>query len=158
MSSGDTTLTIVGNLTADVDLRYTPTGVAVAAFTVAASRRVYDSGTGQWKDGETLFLRCSAWRELAEHAAESLAKGMRVVVTGRLRQRSYETTEGEKRTVYEVDADDVGPSLRWATAKVAKATRDRAPHPADTADPWASDPQPVGAGTGAGGTGGEPPF
>ncbi len=161
MPYGDTTITVAGNLTADPELRYTATGVPVAAFTVAASRRVYDSDSGQWKDGDTLFLRCSAWRDLAEHAAESLTKGMRVVVTGRLRQREYETTEGDKRTVYEVDADDVGPSLRWATAKVAKTTRDRAPHPADTAeDPWASDPQPAsaGAGAGAGRSGGEPPF
>lgn len=157
MSSGDTTITVAGNLTADPDPRFTQTGVAVAAFTVAASRRVYDADTGQWKDGETLFLRCSAWRDLAEHVAESLTKGMRVVVTGRLRQRSYETPEGDKRTVYEVDADDVGPSLRWATAKVIKATRDRAPHPADMAeDPWASAPEPATAGAGAAGD--QPPF
>lgn len=155
MPFGDTTLTVAGNLTADPDLRYTQTGVAVAAFTVAASRRTYDSDSGQWKDGDTLFLRCSAWRELAEHTAESLRKGMRVVVTGRLRQREYETTEGDKRTVYEVDADDVGPSLRWATAKIAKATRDRAPHPADTSDPWSSGPAPAGAAVNAGT---EPPF
>ena len=158
MPFGDTTLTVAGNLTADPDLRYTQTGIAVAAFTVAASRRTYDSDSGQWKDGETLFMRCSVWRELAEHAAECLTKGMRVVVTGRLRQREYETTEGEKRTVYEVDADDVGPSLRWATAKVAKAIRDRAPHPAGTPDPWASAPQPAMAGTGGGSGAGEPPF
>ncbi|MBO0820689.1 MAG: single-stranded DNA-binding protein [Nocardiopsaceae bacterium] len=160
MSFGDTTITVAGNLTADPDPRYTQAGVAVTAFTVAASRRTYDQDTGQWKDGETLFLRCSAWRHLAEHIAESLFKGQRVIVTGRLRQREYETTEGERRTVYEVDAEDVGPSLRWATAKVAKATRDRPPHPADTADdPWASDaPQPAAAGAGAGGGGGEPPF
>jgi len=156
MPFGDTTLTVAGNLTADPDLRYTQTGIAVAAFTVAASRRTYGQDSGQWKDGETLFLRCSVWRELAEHAAESLRKGMRVVVTGRLRQREYETTEGDKRTVYEVDADDVGPSLRWATAKVAKATRDRAPHPAGAAaDPWTA-PQPASAGAGGGGA--EPPF
>jgi single-strand DNA-binding protein len=156
MPFGDTILTVTGNLTADPDLRYTQTGIAVAAFTVAASRRTYDSDSGQWKDGDTMFLRCSVWRELAEHTAESLTKGMRVVVTGRLRQREYETTEGEKRTVYEVDADDVGPSLRWATAKVAKATRDRAPHPADAAgDPWAS-PQPATVNAADGGA--EPPF
>ena len=107
MSSGDTTLTITGNLTGDPELRFTATGTAVVAFTVAASRRVYDQATGQWQDGDTLFLRCSAWRELADHAAESLSKGMRVIVTGRLKQRTYETTEGEKRTVFEVDADDV---------------------------------------------------
>ena len=96
MSAGDTTLTITGNLTADPELRFTATGTAVVAFTVAASRRVYDQATGQWQDGDTLFLRCSAWRELADHAAESLSKGMRVIVTGRLKQRSYETTEGRK--------------------------------------------------------------
>ncbi len=153
MPFGDTTITLAGNLTGDPDLRYTPAGVAVAAFTVAASRRVYDPDAGQWKDGDTLFLRCSVWRQLAEHTAESLQKGMRVVVTGRLRQRDYETTEGDKRTVYEVDADDVGPSLRWATAKVTKTTRERVPHPADQDDPWASDPQPAGVGAGD-----EPPF
>jgi single-strand DNA-binding protein len=136
MSAGDTTLTITGNLTADPDLRFTATGTAVVAFTVAASRRVYDQASGQWKDGDTLFLRCSAWRELADHAAESLRKGTRVIVTGRLKQRSYETPEGDKRTVYEVDADDVGPSLKWATAKIAKTIRDKAPHPADDSDPW----------------------
>ncbi len=107
MSSGDTTLTITGSLTGDPELRFTGTGTAVVAFTVAASRRVYDQATGQWQDGDTLFLRCSAWRDLADHAAESLTKGMRVIVTGRLKQRSYETSEGDKRTVYEVDADDV---------------------------------------------------
>ena len=153
MSSGDTTITLAGNLTADPDLRYTPAGVAVAAFTVASSRRVYDQDAGQWKDGDTLFLRCSAWRQLAEHSAESLRKGMRVVVTGRLRQREYEPADGGKRTVYEVDADDVGPSLRWATAKVAKSTRDRAPHPADGEDRWASAPADAPAGAGD-----EPPF
>ncbi len=153
MPFGDTTITVAGNLTGDPDLRYTKAGVAVAAFTVASSRRVYDQDTRQWTDGDTLFLRCSVWRELAEHAAESLDKGMRVVVTGRLRQREYETTEGEKRTVYEVDADDVGPSLRWATAKVIKTTRDRVPHPAGEDGPWASGPEPAGVGAGD-----EPPF
>jgi single-strand DNA-binding protein len=154
MPSGDTTITLAGNLTADPDLRYTQTGVAVTAFTVASSRRVYDTGSGQWKDGDTLFLRCSVWRDLAEHSAESLRRGMRVVVTGRLRQREYETTEGDKRTVYEIDADDVGPSLRWATAKVARTARDRAPHPAGDEDRWAS-PDPAGA---SAATGEEPPF
>jgi single-strand DNA-binding protein len=153
MSMGDTTLTIAGNLTADPELRYTTTGVAVAAFTVAASRRVYDQDTNQWKDADTLFLRCSAWRHLAEHMAESLTKGTRVIVTGRLRQRSYETSEGDKRTVYELDAEDAGPSLRWSTAKPVKTTRDRAPHPAD-ADAWAS-PEPEPASVAAGDV---PPF
>lgn len=150
MPSGDTTITLAGNLTADPDLRYTPAGVAVAAFTVASSRRVYDADSGQWKDGDTLFLRCSAWRQLAEHSAESLRKSMRVVVTGRLRQSEYETTEGDKRTVFEVNADDVGPSLRWATAKVAKSTRERAPHPAGEKDRSAAS-EPAGATAGAGG-------
>jgi single-strand DNA-binding protein len=153
MPTGETVITIAGNLTGDPDLRYTATGTAVASFTVAASRRLFDQDSGQWKDGDTLFLRCSAWRQLAEHTAESLTKGARVVVTGRLRQREYETTDGEKRTVYEVDADDVGASLLWATAKVVKATRDRAPHPA-SADQWAAGPA-VAPGAGAGG---EPPF
>ena len=136
MSAGDTTLTITGNLTGDPELRFTGTGTAVAAFTVAASRRVYDQVTGKWQDGDTLFLRCSAWRELADHAAETLTKGTRVIVTGRLKQRTYETAQGDKRTVYEVDADDVGPSLKWATAKIARTSRDKVPHPADGADPW----------------------
>ena len=94
----------------------------------------------QWKDGDTLFLRCSAWRELADHAAETLTKGTRVIVTGRLKQRSYETPEGDKRTVYELDADDVGPSLKWATAKIARTSRDKAPHPAGDGDPWQAEP------------------
>ena len=121
MPIGDTTITVAGNLTADPELRYTGTGVAVAAFTVAASRRVYDQETGRWKDGDTLFLRCSAWRQLAEHVTESLSKGSRAIVTGRLRQRDYETTDGQKRTAYEVDADDAGPSLRFATASGIQA-------------------------------------
>jgi single-strand DNA-binding protein len=154
MSIGDTTLTVAGNLTADPELRFTPSGHAVAAFTVAASRRVYDQQSGQWKDADTLFLRCSAWRNLAEHAAESLTRGMRVIVTGRLKQREYETAEGEKRTVYEIEVEDVGPSLRYATAKVAKVSRDRPPHPAESAeDPWAL--ARAGAGAGSGDT---PPF
>ena len=121
---------------------------------MAASRRVYDQATGKWQDGDTLFLRCSAWRELADHAAESLTKGMRVIVTGRLKQRSYETAEGEKRTVYEVDADDVGPSLKWATAKIARTSRDKVPHPADGGDPWQAR-EPAAA---AGADGDRPPF
>jgi single-strand DNA-binding protein len=127
------------------------TGTAVAAFTVAASRRVYDQDSGQWQDGDALFLRCSAWRDLADHAAESLTKGMRVIVTGRLKQRSYDTPEGEKRTVYEVDVEDLGPSLRWATAKIAKTSRDKVPHPADEPDPWE-------AGAAAAGNGDRPLF
>ena len=140
MSAGDTTLTITGNLTADPELRFTTTGTAVAAFTVAASRRVYDQASGQWQDGDTLFLRCSAWRDLADHAAESLTKGTRVIVTGRLKQRTYDTDDGGKRTVCEVDVEDLGPSLKWATAKIAKTSRDKVPHPADGPNPWEADP------------------
>jgi single-strand DNA-binding protein len=131
--AGETTITIAGNLTADPELRFTGTGVPVTAFTVASSPRVYDQAANQWKDGDALFLRCSAWRELAEHAAESLRRGMRVIVTGRLKQRSYETDQGDKRTVYEIDADDVAASLKFATTEVRKATRDKVPHPADRA-------------------------
>jgi single-strand DNA-binding protein len=154
--SGDTTLTITGNLTADPELRFTGTGTAVAAFTVAASRRVLDQTSGQWKDGDTLFLRCSAWRDLADHAAETLEKGMRVIVTGRLKQRDYEASDGTKRTVYELDADDIGPSLKWATAKIAKSTQDKVPHPADRPDPW-QDTTPT-APANADGFTDEPPF
>ena len=153
MPTGDTTLTITGNLTADPELRFTATGTAVTAFTVAASRRVYDQATGQWSDGDTLFLRCSAWRDLADHATESLSKGMRVIVTGRLKQREYETGTGDKRTVYEVDVDDVGPSLKWATAKIAKAARDKVPHPADSGDQWQTSAPAT-----AGGDDNQPPF
>lgn len=123
MAAGDTTITVVGNLTADPDLRFTPSGAAVANFTVASTPRLYDRQTGEWKDGDALFLRCNIWREAAENVAESLTRGSRVIVTGRLRQRSYETREGEKRTVYEVEVDEIGPSLRYATAKVNKANR-----------------------------------
>ncbi len=121
--AGDTTITIVGNLVADPELRYTPTGQAVANFRVASTPRSFDKAANEWKDGESLFLACNAWRTLAENVAESLQRGMRVIVTGRLKQRSYETKEGEKRTVYEVEVDEVGPSLRNATAKVIKAAR-----------------------------------
>ncbi|MBO3744899.1 single-stranded DNA-binding protein [Streptosporangiaceae bacterium NEAU-GS5] len=138
MSVGDTTITIVGNLTNDPELRFTAQGVPVATFTVAASRRVRDQQSGTWQDGDTLFLRCNAWRQLGEHCAESLNRGMRVIVNGRLKQRDYEDKEGVKRTVYEVDVEEVGSSLKFATAKVAKATRDRAPHPADIGDPWST--------------------
>ncbi|MEB3034359.1 single-stranded DNA-binding protein [[Mycobacterium] nativiensis] len=123
MAVGDTTITVVGNLTADPDLRFTPSGAAVANFTVASTPRVYDRQSGEWKDGDALFLRCNIWREAAENVAESLTRGSRVIVTGRLRQRSFETREGEKRTVYEVEVDEVGPSLRYATAKINKVSR-----------------------------------
>ena len=121
--AGDTTITVVGNLTADPELRFTPSGAAVANFTVASTPRIYDRQSGDWKDGEALFLRCNIWREAAENVAESLTRGSRVILTGRLKQRSFETKEGEKRTVMEVEVDEIGPSLRYATAKVNKANR-----------------------------------
>jgi len=146
--AGETMLTIVGNLTGDPEIRFTPSGVAVASFTVAATPRVKDSTSGDWKDGEPLFLRCNIWRQAAENVGESLARGARVIVTGRLKQRSYDTKEGEKRTVVELEVDEVGPSLRYATAKVSKAERSSSGGglggPAD--DPWGKS------------TGGEPPF
>lgn len=123
MAAGDTQITIIGNLVDDPELRYTPTGQAVAKFRVASTPRFRDNSTGEWKDGDSLFLTCNVWRQAAENAAESLQRGMRVIVSGRLRQRSYETREGEKRTVYEVEADEVGPSLRNASAKVVKSNR-----------------------------------
>lgn len=121
--SGETVITVIGNLTGDPELRFTPTGAAVANFTVASTPRTFDRQSNEWKDGDTLFLRCSIWREAAESVAESLTKGTRVIVTGRLVQRSYETREGEKRTVYELQVDEVGPSLRYATAKVTRTQR-----------------------------------
>jgi len=142
--AGETTLTIVGNLTADPELRFTPTGHAVADFTVASTPRSYDRDAGQWRDGEPLFLRCTAWRQLAEHAAESLTKGTRVIVTGRLRQRSFELTEGVTRTVTELDVDELGPSLRYSTARVTKTTR--------TTPTTTSEPTPTAAGTDGGGS------
>jgi single-strand DNA-binding protein len=123
MAAGDTTITIIGNLVNDPELRYTPTGQAVATFRVASTPRFMDRQTNEWKDGESLFLSCNVWRQAAENVAESLQRGMRVIVSGRLRQRSYETKEGEKRTVYEVEVDEVGPSLRNASAKVNKSAR-----------------------------------
>jgi single-strand DNA-binding protein len=121
--AGDTTITVIGNLTADPELRFTPSGAAVANFTVASTPRMFDRQTNEWKDGEALFLRCAIWREAAENVAESLTRGSRVIVQGRLKQRSFETREGEKRTVVEVEVDEIGPSLRYATAKVNKASR-----------------------------------
>jgi single-strand DNA-binding protein len=123
MAAGDTQITISGNLVDDPELRYTPTGQAVAKFRVASTPRFRDNQSGEWKDGDSLFLTCNVWRQAAENVAESLQRGMRVIVNGRLRQRSYETREGEKRTVYEVEVDDVGPSLRNASAKVNRASR-----------------------------------
>ncbi|ADG96769.1 single-strand binding protein [Segniliparus rotundus DSM 44985] len=144
--AGDTVITVVGNLTADPELRFTPTGAAVANFTVASTPRMFDRQTNEWKDGEALFLRCNIWREAAENVAESLTRGSRVIVTGRLKQRSYETREGEKRTVVELEVDEIGPSLRYSTAKVNRAARGgssgggggRSGGYGD--DPWASAP------------------
>jgi single-strand DNA-binding protein len=121
--AGETPITVIGNLTADPELRFTPSGAAVANFTVASTPRTFDRQTNEWKDGEALFLNCSVWRQAAENAAESLVRGMRVIVSGRLKARSYETREGEKRTVFEIDVDEVGPSLKYATAKVSKTSR-----------------------------------
>jgi single-strand DNA-binding protein len=121
--AGDTVITVVGNLTADPELRFTPSGAAVANFTVASTPRTFDRQSNDWKDGEALFMRCNIWRDAAENVAESLTKGSRVIVSGRLKQRSYETREGEKRTVVELEVDEIGPSLRYATAKVNRASR-----------------------------------
>jgi single-strand DNA-binding protein len=121
--AGDTTITIVGNLTNDPELRFTPSGAAVASFTVASTPRSFDRQANEWKDGETLFMRCSIWRQAAENVAESLQRGMRVVVTGRLKSRTFDTREGEKRTVIEMEAEEIGPSLKYATAKVNRTTR-----------------------------------
>ncbi|WP_134324562.1 single-stranded DNA-binding protein [Cumulibacter soli] len=121
--AGETLITIIGNLTALPELKFTPAGLAVANFTVASTPRSFNRQSNGWEDGEPLFMRCSCWREMAEHAAESLDKGSRVIVTGRLKQRSYETREGEKRTVTELEVDEIGPSLKYATAKVQKASR-----------------------------------
>ena len=118
--AGETTITVIGNLTADPELRFTPNGAAVANFTVASTPRTFDRQTNEWKDGDAMFLNCSVWRQYAENVAESLSKGTRVIVSGRLKSRSYETREGEKRTVFEIDVDEVGPALRYATAKVTR--------------------------------------
>ena len=123
MAAGDTPITVVGNLVADPELRFTPSGQPVATFRVASTPRIRDNASDEWKDGDSLFLTCNVWRQAAENVAESLQRGMRVIVTGRLRQRNYETKEGEKRTVYEVEVDDVGPSLKNASAKVNQASR-----------------------------------
>ncbi len=177
MAAGDTVITLVGNLVDDPELRFTPSGAAVAKFRVASTPRFLDKQTNEWKDGESLFLSCNVWRQAAENVAESLQRGMRVIVQGRLKQRSYETKEGEKRTVYEIEVDEVGPSLKSATAKVNKTTRGGGGGGfggggADN-DPWASAaPAAAGnagnAGNAAGGGGGgwsapgttsdEPPF
>ncbi|GAB3446633.1 single-stranded DNA-binding protein [Streptomonospora sediminis] len=121
--AGETQITLVGNLVDDPELRFTPSGAAVANFRVASTPRIFDRQTSEWRDGESMFLSCSVWRQYAENVAESLQRGMRVIVQGRLKQRSFETKEGEKRTVFEIDVDEVGPALRSATAKVAKVQR-----------------------------------
>ena len=121
--AGETVITVVGNLTADPELRFTPSGAAVASFTIASTPRTFDRNSNEWKDGEALFLRCSIWRQAAENAAESLSRGMRVIASGRLKQRSFETREGEKRTVIELDVDEIGPSLEYASAKVNRTQR-----------------------------------
>ena len=151
--AGETPITVVGNLTADPELRFTPSGAAVANFTVASTPRQFDRQTNEWKDQETLFLNCSVWRQAAENAAESLQRGMRVIVQGRLKARSYETREGEKRTVFEIDVEEVGPSLKMATAKVTKTTRSGGGQggggfSGGSEDPWAT--QSAGAGQGGG--------
>ena len=162
--AGDTIITVVGNLTADPELRFTPSGAAVASFTVASTPRTFDKQTNEWKDGEALFLRCSVWRQAAENVAESLQRGYRVIVQGRLVQRSYETREGEKRTVVEMQVDEIGPSLRYATAKVNRTTRGSGggggygggqPAGSPPDDPWASAPA---AGSSGGDFSDEPPF
>lgn len=168
--AGETIITVVGNLTNDPELRFTTSGAAVANFTVASTPRIFDKQSGQWKDGEALFLRCSVWRQVAENLAESLTRGSRVIVQGRLKQRSYETQQGEQRTVVECEVDEIGPSLRYATAKVSKTTRQSGgsgggfgssggdnPRPAGD-DPWATAPAASPAGGGGGGFSDEPPF
>ena len=185
MAAGDTQITIAGNLVDDPELRFTPAGQPVARFRVASTPRFRDNSTGEWKDGDSLFLTCNVWRQAAENVAESLTRGMRVIVSGRLRQRSYETKEGEKRTVYEVEVDDVGPSLRNASAKVNRVARSgggdggygggqRSSGGRSSGggqgggyggggepDPWASDSSSSGSSSGPSSSGGysdEPPF
>ena len=167
--AGETIITVVGNLVDDPELRFTPSGAAVANFRIASTPRTFDKQTNEWKDGDALFLSCSVWRQAAENVAESLQKGMRVVVQGRLKQRSYETREGEKRTVVELEVDEVGPSLKYATAKVARVQRSGGGggysgggNTSGGDDPWASTPaqggqaaqpagQPAGQPSGQGG-------
>jgi single-strand DNA-binding protein len=172
--AGETTITVIGNLTTDPELRFTPSGSAVANFTIASTPRTFDRQANEWKDGETLFLRGSVWRESAENVAETLTKGMRVIATGRLKSRSYETKDGEKRTVIELEVDEIGPSLRYATAKVNRQQRGNQATPPTGQrgggqdgqggqsfpqdDPWAT-PQGVGNTSGWGsGPDTEPPF
>ncbi|HET6686411.1 MAG TPA: single-stranded DNA-binding protein [Jiangellaceae bacterium] len=159
--AGETVITVVGNLTDDPELRFTPSGAAVANFRVASTPRTFNRQTNAWEDGDPLFLSCSVWRQAAENVAESLQRGARVVVTGRLKQRSYETREGEKRTVFELDVDEIGPSLRYATAKVTKTQRSGAGFsggtPASGGDPWATGgPPPASQQAQGGGQSGQP--
>ena len=157
--AGETAITVVGNLVEDPELRFTPAGAPVAKFRIASTPRTFDRQTNEWKDGESLFLPCTVWRQAAEHVAESLQKGMRVIVQGRLKQRSYEDREGVKRTVFELEVEEVGPSLRSATARVSKAGAARAAYDAarrdqgaaSAQDPWRSDTPGTGGGAGAGG-------
>jgi single-strand DNA-binding protein len=151
--AGETTVTVAGNLTADPELRFTAAGIAVASFTVASTPRTLDRQSGEWKDGEALFLRCSLWRQAAENAAESLTRGTRVLVTGRLVQRSFETKEGEKRTVVELQVEEIGPSLRYATATVNKVSRNGSGTNTADGNAWGAAPVPAGVGPGQ-----EPPF
>ena len=163
--AGETTITLIGNLTNDPELRFTPAGAAVANFTIASTPRTFDKQSNDWKDGETLFLRASVWREAAENVAESLTKGMRVIASGALKSRSYETKEGEKRTVIEFEVDEIGPSLRYANAKVNRTQRsggngggNTRPAPAQQ-QPWGGQPaQSGGWGNGPSGAPGEPAF
>jgi single-strand DNA-binding protein len=166
MAQGDINVTVVGNLTNDPELRFTPSGAAVASFTIASNSRYLDKTTNEWKDGEPVYMRCSVWRQYAENVAESLTRGTRVIATGRLKQRSYETREGEKRTVFEVDVQEIGPSLKYATAKVTKASRGGGGGSfgggggAAADDPWAS-AAPAGDSWGGGSAkaaSDEPPF
>src|SRR5688500_1042417 len=162
--AGETVITVVGNLVDDPELRFTPSGAAVANFRIASTPRTFDKQSNEWKDGDALFLSCSVWRQAAENVAESLQKGMRVVVQGRLKSRQYETREGEKRTVFEIDVDEVGPSLKYATAKVTRAQRsggggyggNQGGGSPGQPDPWASS-APAGGGQGGGGQGGGAP-
>jgi single-strand DNA-binding protein len=154
MAAGDTPITVVGNLVADPELRFTASGQPVATFRIASTPRIRDNATNEWKDGDSLFLSCNVWRQAAENVAESLQRGMRVIVTGRLKQRQYETKEGEKRTVYEVEVDDVGPSLRNASAKVARAQRTGGAGGGGYGDRPAGGQSSGGQGGSAGGAGG----
>jgi single-strand DNA-binding protein len=169
--AGETTITVIGNLTSDPELRFTPSGSAVANFTIASTPRTFDRQSNEWKDGETLFLRASVWREAAENVAESLTKGTRVIVSGRLKSRSYETKEGEKRTVIELEVDEIGPSLRYANAKVNRTQRTNqgagngggfgnqgaGSQSAQQDDPWGANPS-ANAGSWGNGPDSEPPF